>query len=345
MNYWTTQRKASFFVHAYFVAVPFGLSTGAALAFWHAMFGQWMIAILMVAAVEILSLTGLALYILRIPSPFVALRHLLPFISIVPLGRELYILLAHNGWEIASALTVVAVSILVVIAWQCFRTIERLFIPADEAAREKAREQVGTFTRHLAQLEEMNNIVDGFVVDRMHYHAPTITSAQLPALPVETRRKNHGELRAERIRANGGWFTKQEWSNLLAKYNYRCVRCGSKRHIAADHVVPVLLGGSSNIDNIQPLCRKCNSSKGARSCADYRNKPNYRCRVDTPKLPEMPTSIGIPESPEVILDRLCPRCDKPLDAASYGAAQRWGYCSDCKPVEKLIASNGHIAHE
>lgn len=185
MTHWTMQRKASFFVHAYFVAVPFGLSTGAALAFWHDMFGLWVLAILMVATVEVLALTGLVLFVVGIPSPFVGLRHLLPFISIVPLGRELYILLAHNGPGLAGVLTCVAVSILVVISWQCFRTIERLFIPADQAAREKAREQVGTFTRHLAQLEEMNSIVDGFVVERMRYHAPTVTQAAFPA-PKET---------------------------------------------------------------------------------------------------------------------------------------------------------------
>lgn len=38
-----------------------------------------------------------------------------------------------------------------------------------------------------------------------------------------------------------------------------------------DHVVPVLFGGSNDISNIQPLCRSCNSSKGA-STVDYRGK-------------------------------------------------------------------------
>jgi hypothetical protein len=178
-HYWTKQRKVSFFVHAYFVAVPFGLSTGAALAFWHAMFGAWMIAILMVAAVEVLSLTGLVLFVLRIPSPFVSLRHLLPFISIVPLGRELYLLLAHNDPWIAWTLTGVATLVLVAIAWQCFRTIERLFIDPVDAAREKAREQIGAIAITLSQLDEMNGIVDGFVVDRMRYHAPALTAARV----------------------------------------------------------------------------------------------------------------------------------------------------------------------
>ncbi len=169
MNHWTNRRKASFFIHAYFVGIPFGLSTGAALAFWHDMFGMWMIAVMMVAAIEVLSLTGLVLHIARVDSPFVSLRHLLPFISIVPLGRELYLLLAHNDPLVAWSLTVTATLVLVVIAWQCFRTIERLFIDPVDAAREKAREKVSSFARELAALEEMNGIVDGFVRERLEY--------------------------------------------------------------------------------------------------------------------------------------------------------------------------------
>jgi predicted RNA-binding Zn-ribbon protein involved in translation (DUF1610 family) len=75
----------------------------------------------------------------------------------------------------------------VAIAWQCFRTIERLFISPVEAAKEKAREQIGALSVTLAQLDEMNGIVDGFVVDRMRYHAPQLTAArvadQVPAFP------------------------------------------------------------------------------------------------------------------------------------------------------------------
>lgn len=191
-QYWTRRRWASLAIHIAFVSVPFTLSTISALLFWHAMFGGWELAVPMVAAIEVLSLAGLVLYLTRIESPFVVLRHLLPFISIVPLGRELYLQLRHNDPWIAWGLTVTTTAILVLIAWQCFRTIERLFIPPVQAAREKAREQVSAIALTLAQLDEMNGIVDGFVVDRMRYHAPSIAAARVGdqaafPMPKETR--------------------------------------------------------------------------------------------------------------------------------------------------------------
>lgn len=36
-----------------------------------------------------------------------------------------------------------------------------------------------------------------------------------------------------------------------------------------DHVIPLVIGGPHHPDNIQPLCQRCNSRKGAR-VIDYR---------------------------------------------------------------------------
>lgn len=186
-TYWTKRRWASLAIHVAFVSVPFTLSTVSALLFWQAMFQKWELAIPMVVVVEVLALVGLVLYLTKIESPFTHLRHLLPFISIVPLGREFYLQLRHNDPLVAWSLTVIATLLLVAIAWQCFRTIERLFILPVEAAKEKARAQVGALAVTLAQLDEMNGIVDRFVVDRMSYHAPSLIAPrvadQVPAFP------------------------------------------------------------------------------------------------------------------------------------------------------------------
>lgn len=44
----------------------------------------------------------------------------------------------------------------------------------------------------------------------------------------------------------------------------RCVRCGAVDDLTLDHVRPWSLGGPDTFENLQTLCRRCNSSKGAR---------------------------------------------------------------------------------
>ena len=80
---------------------------------------------------------------------------------------------------------------------------------------------------------------------------------------------DHHQLRAERMRANGGSHTNQEWLDLRSLYDRRYLCCKRRRKLTKDHVIPVAQGGSDNIDNIQPLCKPCNSRKGARYI-DYR---------------------------------------------------------------------------
>lgn len=92
----------------------------------------------------------------------------------------------------------------------------------------------------------------------------------------ERRRENPEVMYAQRHRrrarklGNGGSYTAEEWQALCAFYDYRCLCCKEQKPLTVDHVIPISKGGSSDISNLQPLCRSCNSSKHDNTI-DYRS--------------------------------------------------------------------------
>jgi predicted nucleic acid-binding Zn ribbon protein len=87
----------------------------------------------------------------------------------------------------------------------------------------------------------------------------------------ETYRAKQHRRRTRKTNA-GGSYTTAEWNALLDECGHRCVWCGNDGiKLTVDHIVPVSKGGSSNIDNIQPLCLPCNARKNDR-IMDFRRK-------------------------------------------------------------------------
>jgi uncharacterized protein YdaU (DUF1376 family) len=70
-----------------------------------------------------------------------------------------------------------------------------------------------------------------------------------------------------------GTHIEEEWVMLLEICGYKCLKC-SAEDVVKDHIVPLYQGGADSIDNLQPLCRSCNSSKGP-DRTDYRPE-NWR---------------------------------------------------------------------
>jgi 5-methylcytosine-specific restriction endonuclease McrA len=61
-----------------------------------------------------------------------------------------------------------------------------------------------------------------------------------------------------------GCYEQAEWEALKRRYGFTCPACLRVEPaivLTVDHVVPLSKGGSNNIENIQPLCRACNSRK------------------------------------------------------------------------------------
>ena len=74
--------------------------------------------------------------------------------------------------------------------------------------------------------------------------------------------------RKMRLLNNGGFHSKGEWETLKAQYNWTCLACIKREpeiKLTKDHIISVLHGGSDNIENIQPLCKRCNSIKSTKS--------------------------------------------------------------------------------
>lgn len=75
--------------------------------------------------------------------------------------------------------------------------------------------------------------------------------------------------RARKLSAEGD-FTVEEFEVLCEEYGGACLRCGPTNVLLTpDHIVPLALGGSNLISNIQPLCGRCNSWKNFK-VIDYR---------------------------------------------------------------------------
>ena len=50
-------------------------------------------------------------------------------------------------------------------------------------------------------------------------------------------------------------------TRIFARDNYHCIICGRRDNLTIDHIVSVLRGGSDEDNNLQTLCKYCNSTK------------------------------------------------------------------------------------
>lgn len=89
----------------------------------------------------------------------------------------------------------------------------------------------------------------------------------------EYLRSNLRNRRSRKLSA-AGRHTPEEIAILAARQRYKCANCrrSIKTCHEADHVMPLALGGSNWICNIQLLCRACNRKKGKKHPISWANE-------------------------------------------------------------------------
>jgi len=60
--------------------------------------------------------------------------------------------------------------------------------------------------------------------------------------------------------------------SVLARDNYTCQYCGTRKELTIDHVVPRWAGGPHTWDNLVACCRRCNLKKGDKTPAQAQMK-------------------------------------------------------------------------
>lgn len=98
---------------------------------------------------------------------------------------------------------------------------------------------------------------------------------------------NNQQLRSARLSEarSRGTHTKQEWQEMLSFFENICCCCLGESgllNVEKDHIVPISQGGSDHITNLQPLCARCNASKG-------RNESDWRPQLADFLNKQMPT--------------------------------------------------------
>ncbi len=79
----------------------------------------------------------------------------------------------------------------------------------------------------------------------------------------EKQQVDDSSKRVRKFRLKAVGLTLEDWDDLIASQGGHCAHCDAAEHLTIDHIQPVSKGGADSPENIQALCKTCNSKKNA----------------------------------------------------------------------------------
>jgi 5-methylcytosine-specific restriction endonuclease McrA len=109
------------------------------------------------------------------------------------------------------------------------------------------------------------------ILEKSPHH---LSNTRFELSPYITRVKRlwYSRNRRAKIDASDETITTKDWIDICERWGNKCLCCGKPGNyltLTLDHVFPLIDGGQHKKNNIQPLCKSCNSRKGAKYI-DYR---------------------------------------------------------------------------
>ena len=177
---WDWRQYTSLVVHSLFGLIPLVYGTVSAWQFWYDMFGDGLTPTLLVGSVEAIALAGFLMYIASIESPFVHMRHGLPFVSVVGVCYELFKSLNKNNgdnWYISIPLTITVSIIFMAVLSTVYRAIENLFTDPFEKADRRIKRKVQELAISKYEFDAKERFFRQIGI------IPTVTTVNAPTLP------------------------------------------------------------------------------------------------------------------------------------------------------------------
>lgn len=110
-------------------------------------------------------------------------------------------------------------------------------------------------SRRLREVELIDESLNPLAWDELQYRSDNS----------KDRVKRYREKRkANGLPAGSGGYLRH-YKALMERDGGACVYCREKKSLCVDHMVPIILGGTDDIDNLAIACKACNSGKSGRT--------------------------------------------------------------------------------